>query len=70
MASIRKDTNGKYRVWCVWKKSDSTFEVRYATRTLAKDYTDRRGGYIGWEEFDSKESAEAFLAEKQGEIWW
>ena len=70
MATIRKDRNGQYRVWSAYKDNDPSFERRYATATDAKDYIKRRGGYLVYDEFDSKETAEAFLSEKKGEIWW
>lgn len=68
--SVRKNRDGQYRVYFVAKNSDPSFEARYTTAVDAKDYIQRRGGYLCWEDFETKEEAQRFFEEKRGEIWW
>lgn len=71
-ADVRK-YKGKYRVYWVehLNHHNGMSEVRYSTKVDAKDYIIRMGCYDwGWEEFDNKEEAQAWLDECRGCLWW
>lgn len=66
---VKKIKTGAYRVYSVWTNRDQC-EVRYAKKDDAQVFQMHRGGYLGWEDFNNREDAQAYLDEKQGAIWW
>lgn len=72
---VRK-VNGVYRVYCYYKRvhyKGQWYEkecCRYGKLVDAKDRALREGGYVYYMEFEDKERALQYLAERLGEMWW
>ncbi len=72
-ADVRK-FKGKYRVYVVEHITpcNDIEEIRYSRKDDASAYMyhTRECTEMWWEEFDSKEEAQAYLNENRGYTWW